>query len=256
LRKRTDSLSNLYELRDSDEDVLGELPTKKSNVCKQMSQNNTTFAMHSEVVAHGSHSNPDTDNGSNESVRLKEEQAELTISDSDNERPFKFDLARGEGNVASSSDDDDSEWEWGNMENDQLEIDLAHLDQPFGGSIRRITIYLSDFGSERLAEEDKYGPKLKLNKPIEEYDALRYSTFSETRLAIRRYQVEQLRYYYAVIECDSVETAIAIYDQCDGYHFESSDLKMDLRFVPEGMAFDVCDSTTVLFLMVVFLSNG
>ncbi|KHJ77601.1 hypothetical protein OESDEN_22779, partial [Oesophagostomum dentatum] len=55
---------------------------------------------------------------------------------------------------------------------------------------------------------------------------------------MRKYQVDQLRYYYAIIECDTMETAVSIYDQCDGYQFEASNIKMDLRFVPEGMEFD------------------
>ncbi|KAJ1356717.1 hypothetical protein KIN20_014458 [Parelaphostrongylus tenuis] len=271
VRKTINSLSNLYELRDSDdEDVAVQLPVKRGKIGK-VSQNDTTVVTHSKSDENDDiHNNHDSHRGSDEEAELNEED-KLSSSDSDDGRPFKFDLARGEGNIASSSDDDDSEWDEENDETDQLEIDLAHLDQdaeqvewatnrlaacnmdwnlvhcedlmvlaksftPPGGSIRRITIYLSDFGSERLAEEDKYGPKLKLNKPIEEYDGEEID--DETRLAIRRYQVEQLRYYYAVIECDSVETAVAIYDHCDGYHFESSDLKMDLRFVPDGMEFD------------------
>ncbi|EYC29895.1 hypothetical protein Y032_0005g2323 [Ancylostoma ceylanicum] len=113
---------------------------------------------------------------------------------------------------------------------------LAKSFTPPGGSIRRITIYLSDFGAERLAEEDKHGPRLQLSKPIEEYEGDKID--DETKLAMRKYQVEQLRYYYAIIECDSTETAVAIYDQCDGFQFEASNIKMDLRFVPEDMEFD------------------
>ncbi|KAK6050181.1 hypothetical protein COOONC_12314, partial [Cooperia oncophora] len=200
----------------------------------------------------------------------QEEHQESEGEDDSSDRPIKLDLARGEGNVESSSDEDsDSDWEAN--EDIQLEIDLAHLDQdaeqvewssrriaacnldwnlvhcedlmviaksftPPGGSIRRIAIYLSDFGAERLAEEDKYGPRLQLSKPIEEYDGEEMD--EETRLAMRKYQVDQLRYYYAVIECDSVKTAEAIYNECDGYQFESSNVKMDLRFIPDDMEFD------------------
>ncbi|EYC29897.1 hypothetical protein Y032_0005g2323 [Ancylostoma ceylanicum] len=68
---------------------------------------------------------------------------------------------------------------------------LAKSFTPPGGSIRRITIYLSDFGAERLAEEDKHGPRLQLSKPIEEYEGDKID--DETKLAMRKYQVEQLR---------------------------------------------------------------
>ncbi|VDO90054.1 unnamed protein product [Heligmosomoides polygyrus] len=252
LRKKGGNLHDLYELKDSDEEI------KK---CKVVDEEE-------EPVADVEKSRPDVDHAAEGSADEHDEEKTHVEDEeeSDSDRPIKIDLARGEGNVSSSSDDDDSDSDWEANEDIKLEIDLAqdaeqvewsssriaacNLDwnlvhcedlmvivfRPPGGSIKRIAIYLSDFGAERLAEEDKYGPRLQLSKPLDEYDGSEMD--EETKLAMRKYQVDQLRYYYAVIECDSVKTAEAIYNECDGYQFESSNVKMDLRFIPDGMDFD------------------
>jgi hypothetical protein len=48
-------------------------------------------------------------------------------------------------------------------------------------------------------------------------------------LALRRYELLKLRYYFAIADCDEVSTATVLYANLDGMEFEHSSVAMDLR---------------------------
>eukprot|EP01060_Flectonema_neradi_P007447 TRINITY_DN15195_c0_g1_i1.p1 TRINITY_DN15195_c0_g1~~TRINITY_DN15195_c0_g1_i1.p1 ORF type:complete len:710 (+),score=216.13 TRINITY_DN15195_c0_g1_i1:123-2252(+) len=59
--------------------------------------------------------------------------------------------------------------------------------------------------------------------------------FSENKY--RRYEMQRLRYYYAIATFDSAKTAAHVYSECDGTEIERSGTVFDLSFVPEDMTF-------------------
>lgn len=145
-----------------------------------------------------------------------------------------------------------------NIDWDQIKaIDIMQMLQafkPVTGVIESVKIYPSEFGKERMALEAIQGPPKDIFKTAEdkesgseeeseeEVEPLKpvmideNEDFNEGQL--RKYQLERLRYFYAVITCDSRETAAAIYKQCDGTEFEMSANFLDLRYIPEGVSFD------------------
>lgn len=129
---------------------------------------------------------------------------------------------------------------------------------PSGGHIENISIYPSEFGKERLQKEDIEGPPRELFKSKKSKKKSKDSDDedSDSELeakdlyeeadgevdydskSLRRYQLQRLRYYYAIVTCDSIKTAKNIYDNCDGTEYESTANFFDLRYVPDEMEFD------------------
>ena len=136
---------------------------------------------------------------------------------------------------------------------------------PSSGRIHKISIYPSEFGKERMEREEMEGPPKEIfgrngigplgqdisdsaGEDDEEDDAdedekikksiLKQDPGQEFNSAkLRRYQLERLRYYYAVLECSSISTAQAIYDAVDGTEYLTTANCFDLRYIPDDVDF-------------------
>eukprot|EP00210_Caulerpa_lentillifera_P005824 g5570.t1 len=99
-------------------------------------------------------------------------------------------------------------------------------------SVKRVTVYLSEYGSQRLPKEDTGGPSaLGLFTEGDEDEEV-------DNEKIRKYEKSKLRYYYAVVDCSSVKVAEKLMEELDGSEFEASHCCLDLRFIPNEMTFD------------------
>lgn len=78
---------------------------------------------------------------------------------------------------------------------------------------------------------------------------------------LRKYELQKLKYYYAIVTCDSVKTASAIFDNCDQLEYETSSNLLDLRYVPDDVAFtnkpkDVCASVSDTYKPAIFATTA
>jgi hypothetical protein len=151
--------------------------------------------------------------------------------------------------------------DWDNMRAIDI-MGVANSFVPAGGRILNVVIYPSEFGMERLQREEIEGPPREIfasssktkddisalddsEEASDEDDAQSKTEFQNEdtgeefdSTALRSYQLDRLRYYYAVITCSSANVAKSIYDNLDGREYLTSANFFDLRFVPDGTTFD------------------
>ncbi|XP_052888099.1 ESF1 homolog [Anopheles moucheti] len=215
----------------------------------------------------------DSDSDADEGLELTEEEKKAGLSTTVKTRlkDLNVDFARGKGTLGSgSSSDDDSdageeegvfiEHVWGELDADAERTDestkrlaVCHMDWdriravdvmvllssflPPGSAIKSVTIYPSEYGKERMKEEEERGPQ-ELTARTVESSGEEDEDEEAQKERLREYQLNRLKYYYAVAECDSIATADKIYRECDGIEYESTANKLDLRFIPDEMEFD------------------
>lgn len=89
----------------------------------------------------------------------------------------------------------------------------------------------SEGDSEREGESDDGEEEI----PLFEDDGDVAERQRKEQAALRKYEEDRLKYYYAIVKCEDVKTADALYEQCDGVEYSQTGQSFDLRFVPEDM---------------------
>ncbi|KAL4987637.1 uridine kinase family-domain-containing protein [Aspergillus falconensis] len=151
--------------------------------------------------------------------------------------------------------------DWDNIRAEDLMAVFSSF-TPAGGKVTKVVVYPSEFGKERMEREETEGPPKEIfatqddDKDYEEEDEdeeeldseeeeekIKKSILKEDQgeefntTQLRKYQLERLRYYYAILTFSSKEVAKYVYDNVDGAEYLSSANFFDLRFVPDDTDF-------------------
>lgn len=139
-------------------------------------------------------------------------------------------------------------------------VDLLHCFQSFvkpGGRVVDVSVYPSEYGKPRIEKEQLEGPTIqRSSKPVEDEDSDHDDEDSDEEdarikkelikeddgeldsTALRKWKIEKMRYYYAVVTCSDNSTAESIYTAVDGREYFGTKNFFDLRFVPDEVTFD------------------
>ncbi|XP_062190458.1 pre-rRNA-processing protein ESF1-like [Phragmites australis] len=127
---------------------------------------------------------------------------------------------------------------------------------PKGGRVLSVSIYPSEFGLKCLEIESTQGPAALVDANVddndddndedndEDEDNSDYDDDDDENVdsdkennKLRAYELNRLRYYYAVVVCDSSATANHLYTTLDGTEFLKTANVFDLQFISDSMEF-------------------
>ncbi len=173
--------------------------------------------------------------------------------------------------------------DWDNIKSTDLMAVFSSF-VPAGGKIIKVSVYPSEFGKERMQREELEGPPKEIfarkeeseeeevdSENSEDEDAIEEEIKKDLQkgddgeefdgTALRQYQLERLKYFYAVVVCSDNDTAQKIYEATDGSEYLSSANFFDLRFIPDGTEFedkprDECDSVPAGYRPIEFVTDA
>ena len=157
-------------------------------------------------------------------------------------------------------------YDWSKIHAGDLMIAFSSF-LPEGGILKKVSVYPSEFGLNKLKQEELEGPgdifkddigdgenddtdhtvrasKKKINKHEEKKQKQKRETMNQEwavsnedpdsgldLVKLRKYERDRLKYYYAVLDLDSAKTADALYESCNGFELEKTGIKIGSSFV-------------------------
>ncbi|WVZ25591.1 hypothetical protein V8G54_004135 [Vigna mungo] len=192
---------------------------------------------------------PESDKGSEFEETSESESSAESEETSESESATDTDTDEGEDEVVYEEEASDVQEDIAEIEKETHRLAVVNMDWRFvkavdlyallssflppNGLIKSVTIYPSEFGLQRMKEEEIHGPIGLFDDENDEDN----SNDDIDNEKLRAYEKSRMRYYFAVVECNSIATADYIYKECDGVEFMQTSNALDLRFIPDDMEF-------------------
>lgn len=249
-------LERLYRLDKSDKkknDKKEEVPDHDEDESEEESSEEEIATKRDPARDGGFEESSSSEEESSDDEDESDEEAELADETAGHEQTEEIPMGEVSKRIACVNLD------WDNIRAADL-MAVASSFAPANGKVESVTIYPSEFGRERLEKEELEGPPReifasskrrkddqedeeessdddeKIKQRLLKQQASEGDEFDTAKL--RQYQLERLRYYYAVIACSDKGTAKTLYDAMDGREYLSTANFFDLRFVPDETSFD------------------
>ncbi|CAK7273896.1 pre-rRNA-processing protein esf1 [Sporothrix epigloea] len=261
--KKKKALERLYEMDDEEDDEEGEDDSEDEPASTGKSR--TTLRDAARGGGFSASESEDSDDDDDDDASLEEEAENDEDEDAVDTQQFRQEEAEvPTGEVTHRVAIVNLDWDHVKSR-DLMALFSSFVPKDGRGRIVKISVYPSQFGRERMQREELEGPPREIFKDTKEDDEDDESQDSESdgsessdeddeavkkdllreendqdfdSNALRSYQLDRLRYYYAVMVCSDTATAEAIYRATDGSEYQSSSNFVDLRFVPDDVSFD------------------
>lgn len=149
-----------------------------------------------------------------------------------------------------SGEDDDVEAQYEEIDDDEYENEVYEPSDEEGDDLDDEDLSDGDDGDSdefESSEDDEEPPRRRGPKEIDgleivsdvESDAESDAGSEDIDMdQLRQYQLERLRYWYAVATFSTVDAAMRVLAECNGAEFEMTANMFDLSYVPDEMDFD------------------